>query len=688
MAREYNTAKLLDAWGNPNAAGDPIGVIATTYSFDPIFFEEECLGRFLNVQSDPNADGPIYLIELEEKMAGLSCASVLIDQHHCQGARNLRWDMIPARLSKGGVMHSKIVVLCWSNLIRIIVGSANITENGFRENQEIFGVLDYTAESNLPLSILSDILEFLDKTVSETIPDLNQPDAQRWLSFTSRLQTIANQWMTTATTVNDIHLHPLFVSPGSNDVFSQLKDIWRSVAYGVPNQAVITSPFFNPPEDKENIPSIKIWDLLSQRGSVKVIYNVPVDDFSSSLDHLVLRAPRTLEDNIPKSRRDVMVEFKALQDKIRHGNDEIIRFVHMKSIYLQNQDWIVYMIGSSNFTSSGLGFRENSNYEANLVYAVSRKNPKRFKEFQKSLFHGEKIKGPFDYLKEEVLNEDESISEEYIPLPQFFSSLILIKDPDYSLRLNFSGKAKPDFIVCDESKQIILDEKSWLQQKKPESLNIPLGNKPLPSGLLVRWKDSNGFAFWPLIVSDKNILPPPEEIRDLPLEILLQVITSARPLHQIIRAWKKKKEYSGDRYSGGEILDPHKRVDTSTFLLQRTRKISYALNGLRQRLERPVYTKETLQWRLHGPIGVKAIAKAIIKEAKSDEEKAFLLCEIALELSRIDYQERDNSLENSFVTSELQIIIRGLYKDIKAYRPKLKPELSRYIKKAFNSAIG
>ena len=59
--------KLLDAWSPPDAAGDPLGCLATSFTFDPVFFEEECLSRFLHLESDAFEDGPAYLVEREEK---------------------------------------------------------------------------------------------------------------------------------------------------------------------------------------------------------------------------------------------------------------------------------------------------------------------------------------------------------------------------------------------------------------------------------------------------------------------------------------------------------------------------------------------------------------------------------------------------------------------------------------------
>ena len=92
-------SKLLDAWIPPEKSGEPIGCLATSFTFDNEFFEDECLKRFLNLETELNADGPIYLIEREEKLSNIDVASVLVDQSHCKGKRSLRWDLLPFRRS-------------------------------------------------------------------------------------------------------------------------------------------------------------------------------------------------------------------------------------------------------------------------------------------------------------------------------------------------------------------------------------------------------------------------------------------------------------------------------------------------------------------------------------------------------------------------------------------------------------
>ncbi len=147
MARTRKTSDpaqcpMLSLWVPPAKAGKPIGVLATTFTLDTSLFEEECLARFADVQSDPQRDGALYRIEREEKLASLLCAAVIADVHHCAGRRSLRWDLLAAR-PKSGVMHAKLSLLAWTGHVRIIVASANLTNDGYRRNQECVAAFDF-----------------------------------------------------------------------------------------------------------------------------------------------------------------------------------------------------------------------------------------------------------------------------------------------------------------------------------------------------------------------------------------------------------------------------------------------------------------------------------------------------------------------------------------------------------------
>lgn len=116
---------------------------------------------------------------------------------------------------------------------------------------------------------------------------------------------------------------------------------------------------------------------------------------------------------------------------------------------------------------------------------------------------------------------------------------------------------------------------------------------------------------------------------------------------------------AGAGRSGPEV-DPPKKVDTSQFLLQRSRRVYWALRSLRERLQRPVPNDHCLQWRLYGPVGVMAVAKALQREGQSDDEQAFLLSELALEIHRVSPQYAAGCLPPTAVREALRDVVSEL----------------------------
>jgi hypothetical protein len=186
----------------------------------------------------------------------------------------------------------------------------------------------------------------------------------------------------------------------------------------------------------------------------------------------------------------------------------------------------------------------------------------------------------------------------------------------------------------------------------------------------------------PVNVVSGSTLPPPDELKDLPLEALINILTSARPLHQALRAYlarRGKEDANGQGRQGPAFFDPLKRVDSSGFLLQRTRRVSLALNGLRERLERPVVSKESLEWRLRGPVGALALKTALVKEAKSDEERMFLLSELALELDRCSPKTAIGFLPVAVVRSAISELASEIMVAVRMDAGKATTDMQRYI---------
>ena len=115
---------LLDLWQKPDGAGDPLGVLATTFALDPEFFERNCLARFIAVESvdegTGSADDLVARLELEEGLLA-PMVTVLADRSAQAERSTLRWDLLPCQVD-GGLLHSKVAVLLWENATRVILG--------------------------------------------------------------------------------------------------------------------------------------------------------------------------------------------------------------------------------------------------------------------------------------------------------------------------------------------------------------------------------------------------------------------------------------------------------------------------------------------------------------------------------------------------------------------------------------
>ncbi len=66
-----NSGAMLDLWRPPQGAGDPVGCLATTYTFAPGLFDEQCLARFLEIDSEPNREDLAFLLERESRLGSV-----------------------------------------------------------------------------------------------------------------------------------------------------------------------------------------------------------------------------------------------------------------------------------------------------------------------------------------------------------------------------------------------------------------------------------------------------------------------------------------------------------------------------------------------------------------------------------------------------------------------------------------
>lgn len=425
--------KILEAWVAPENAGDPVGVIATSFTFSPKFFEEECLTSFLQLESDPSEDGPVYLIEREEKLAQLSCAAALVDQHHCRGLRSLRWDLMATRMPKG-LQHAKVSLLYWSNLVRLIVGSANLTDDGYRRNLEVFGVLDFREDGQVPISCLLDTLAFLRIAASYSlVASRSSPPLERWNGLLDRVATDCSQWGVSDKDARGagVLVRPIFSGPGQASVFKSMQGLWPGGS--PPETSHVVSPFFDPPET-DNAPARELWSLLRQRGDAEVHFHVSGEEIGEE-EGVFLHAPESLLHAQPSGRPSVSTTFSRVI--IPDG-----RSLHAKGILLDSSRWIAYLIGSSNFTSAGTGLSQHPNLEANLVYLVDTNRFPNARRLLKQTFPDSEPVDLDDSVKWKPRtedNEDELIDTTLLPLCFGSATYDCNYKHEATIRLVFSG---------------------------------------------------------------------------------------------------------------------------------------------------------------------------------------------------------------------------------------------------------
>jgi hypothetical protein len=635
---------LLDAWAPPSDAGEPLGCVATSFTFSSSFFEEECLGRFVQLETDADEDGAAFLVEREEKFSQLICAAALVDQRHAHGLRSLRWDLLAARLPVG-ILHAKISLLLWTNTARIIVASANLTEDGYRRNHEVFGVLDYLPGGSAPLGVLRDLIEFLSSAADFVDPDALTPSAAviRWQAFLNRVRVSTADWGTTGLAGASSRIHVILTGPNRGSVFTGIKEAWPEPT--PPAKVWVVSPFFDPPE-APNAPAQEIWKQLKQRGEASVCYVLQSDTIDGT-EKVRLLGPETLRWKPPN--RPVSVRFERLDIAPN-------RPLHAKCIWLEGAHSFMYLLGSSNFTSAGLGIGKTRNLEANLAYVVNSQSDKdATRACNDAWIKHVPSPGEPTLIPPPSDSEDSATTGDPL-LPVAFGSATFAREPDGGAWMEFTFHGSPPAgwqILPESEPAVFLDEMTWTKRARPASLRLPWISDRPPAGFRVIIPRSVGAAWWPVNVRDAASLPPPSELTDLPLAVLIEILTSAKPLHLALRRWLARQNGNGAE-SPTLALDPHQRVDTSAFLLQRTRRVSWALDALRSRLERPVASSEALEWRLRGPVGVQAIGRAIAREARSAEERTFLLVELMLELARVRPSEIPGGLRRTEIKSGLR----------------------------------
>lgn len=679
------TGTMLDLWRPPRGAGDAIGCLATTYTFGPELFDEQCLARFLDVDSEPNREDMAFLLERETRL-GAAYAGVLVDHTQAGVAHSLRWDVLPVRIPRGK-QHAKISLLAWAHHVRIIVASANLTKPGYRSNYEIAIALDLTPKQTV-IEHLTETCAFL-RSLLAFVPGAtpDAPEISRAAEFLDRVERQVGRWNRRrqpkelrqhfVCTLSRCEVNAATDGPGFEAVGSLDEAITLCRARGgSPAEARIASPFFDEDADTDAA-TTKLCKSMARGTTRRLTFCVPSSGEPDD-DAPRLAAPASLLRT--PGQYSAAVDFEILPHL---DDDNNSRSWHAKMLALLSSRYSALMVGSSNFTRAGLGIGPRRNTEANILTIAEcrphAREPGQLKAIWPEMDQVEDPEAAEWQGPRPDLDEEEQAKADV--LPAGFLAARYRAGNNRKLILGFDAEHLPktwSVHGCGREPTVVIDESGWIERGQPEDVNIPWESVQPPEKLLVRWMD--GEAFWPLNVEDAQRLPPPAELENMSADDMLLILAASDP-GGAFRAWTKEQQ--PDQPFDEELdtatppdLDPLRRHDLSTTFLRRIRSRARVLAQLRRNLQRPVWGNQALQWRLEGFIGVKPLAQrfltAVLEADGRIDESLLTLADFLIVLNGVEYEPVDGALPKSkfdrIYRSFLNNLVAGISEQIQVRR--------------------
>ena len=642
---------MLELWRPPLDAGEPIGCLATTYTFTPGLFDEQCLARFLEIGSDPDGEDLAFLLERERRLGSIY-AGVMVDHTKAGVEHSLRWDILPVRIPEGR-QHAKLSVLAWSNHIRIIVASANLSEPGYRTNYEVAATIDLSpeeAEKELlgqAVVFLRDLLTFVPRG-QETIPEV-----QRAATYLAQVERQAEAWVRPRSKgrVRQQFACTLPAAPSGQGGRSSLEEalaICRRRGRS-PYEAWIASPFFDADDDNGRVAAALCQSMARGRFR-EICFCVPaVHDEGEFAVHR-LAAPKAIVSTPLKYRGRVTVGILPDRDE-----EENRRQWHAKMVAFRGGKYTALMIGSSNFTCAGMGVTSHRNAEANLVTVADRVAFGREAGNLEAIWP--KTERVDDLDEAEWLGSQQSHDEE--------ENEPVAVVPAGILSANYRAGDERQIVVfldpihlpsewrihaCGPNERELLNQSWWSDMGSPEAVSLNWPPQLPPDRLLVSWNGQE--AFLPLNVENPEQLPPPAEIDQMSADDILRILAAVDP-SAAFRAWARDQQTSDtfdtdlDSATPSD-LDPLRRYDLQSTFLHRIGRRARMHAQLRSNLQRPVWGRQALESRFRGMIGIETFAERLVRELDSTDvsadEALLILADFLIVLGEVDYQPSDGSL--------------------------------------------
>jgi hypothetical protein len=693
--------KLIDFYTPPEEGYVLESFLATTYQVDFEFFEDDLLALALGVRTPANR-GRAFRADIERRLQ-TATVSVLYDLRGCPKLRRAspRIDALPVITRK---QHAKVSLLAWVRRgegtrepvrrVRLIVGSANLTRQGFRENYECASALDFGGAKSRGRGPLLRAIDLVASMGRECESAQLDSQLEEFRAFAQGVGT------------DPLPLDAPVTFVTAEDALQELSHAWEELDGSNPELATVVSPFW--PEG--STAGAALAELISHLANPKRV-------------DLVCRgveAPNG-RDWIPEFDPAVAAELKGKissrlflipalpsagvdEDANDQGDesevDEIGRYrpsgpadkglprraLHAKMIWLDGKKGSVGYTGSSNCTRRGLALGAASNWEAGLIYRVSRSARARMDLL------GIAGKG-FEVMAGKLPSSKKPQKEEESPVPNFLADIVA-RHHEVTIRFQKDFAAPENFEILMPVPTPLGDSGYWLvyqrrDSKVPTRISVDLREctrcdtnlNPFHAGgegaaseaavyVEVRWEGNIGF--FPVRFDDKASLPMlPAGRRPTENELIEYFLFGREP------------DWDGDGGGGGPQGDPYppqseQAVDTRRILSYFIRRFVQALPGIETEMIAAAYSRAALLNALKGPTSPLALAKqafASLRQPRGRHEPlktatavGFQLVEICAALKRSKAQVSDKELRQYFdpVLEECRGFLNEVVKEVPA----------------------
>jgi hypothetical protein len=171
-----------------------------------------------------------------------------------------------------------------------------------------------------------------------------------------------------------------------------------------------------------------------------------------------------------------------------------------------------------------------------------------------------------------------------------------------------------------------------------------------PDKLEVRWGEHS--AFMPLNVEDGRALPRPAQLDGMSADDMLLILAATDP-SAAFRTWARRQKlpevFDDDLDSATPIdLDPLRRYNLQETFLHRIRNRARVFAQLRANLQRPVWGRQALEWRLRGLVGIEPLAELYLRDfldaGPRADQSLLTLADFLIVLREVEYQPAEGML--------------------------------------------